>query len=155
VAFTDWCRARGYKGWLEEFGAANNSTALAALDDMLVYMADNSDVWGGWSYWAAGDWWGGYMFSVQPSGGTDKPQMPTLLAHAEAPQEDPGGEPDPNPEPDPDPEPDPEEEPPMPTFEVIEGSVPSVKFKVTLESGEMVTITVRWVNGVPEIVEAV
>jgi len=38
----------------------------------LSYMASNSDVWVGWTWWAAGPWWGSYMFSVEPSAtGTD------------------------------------------------------------------------------------
>jgi endoglucanase len=36
-------------------------------------------VWQGWTWWAAGPWWGGYMFSIEPTNGTtDKPQMKVI-----------------------------------------------------------------------------
>jgi endoglucanase len=31
---------------------------LAALDQTLKYISENSDVWIGWTFWAAGAWWG-------------------------------------------------------------------------------------------------
>jgi endoglucanase len=41
-------------------------------------MADNRDVWRGWTYWAAGPWWGEYMFSVELSKTGDRAQMDIL-----------------------------------------------------------------------------
>ena len=79
--FTKWLRETGHRGFLGEFGAANNPVCLEALDQMLQYVADNSDVWLGWSYWAAGAWWGDYRFSVHPSPDGDKPQMEILTKH--------------------------------------------------------------------------
>ncbi len=79
--FTEWLREHGKKGFLGEFGAADNETSLKALDDMLDYVDANDDVWLGWTYWSAGPWWGNYMFSVEPRDGQDKPQMKVLMKH--------------------------------------------------------------------------
>jgi endoglucanase len=80
--FTTWLRVNNKKGFLGEFGIANNEMCLDALDNMLAYIHDNRDVWYGWTYWAAGPWWGDYMFSVEPQGGNDKPQMAVLEKYA-------------------------------------------------------------------------
>jgi endoglucanase len=79
--FTDWLRSHGYRGFLGEFGVSNDETCLAALDDALVHLDQNADVWRGWTYWAAGPWWGDYRFSIEPDGRADKPQMTVLLDH--------------------------------------------------------------------------
>jgi endoglucanase len=82
---TEWARANDKDLFLGEFGAANNSTALTALDKMVKYMDDNADVWIGATYWAGGAWWGDYMYSIEPTdlkskgvNATDKPQMDIL-----------------------------------------------------------------------------
>lgn len=80
-SFTEWLQAHGKRGFLGEFGAAQSETCLAALDDMLAYMDKHTDVWLGWTYWAAGPWWGEYMFSLEPRDGQDKPQMKILTQH--------------------------------------------------------------------------
>ena len=72
-------RAHGYRGVLGEFGVANDETCLTALRDVLAHMEANADVWHGWTYWAAGPWWGDYRFSIEPDGCADKPQMSVLL----------------------------------------------------------------------------
>ncbi len=51
----------------------------------MQYIAENSDVWIGWTYWAAGAWWGGYKFSVHPSPDGDKPQLEVLMKYLAAP----------------------------------------------------------------------
>lgn len=76
--FTSWLRTQQKRGFLGEFGVSTNDQCLAALDDMLAYMDDNADVWLGWTYWAAGPWWGDYMFSIEPRNGQDRPQMDVL-----------------------------------------------------------------------------
>ena len=80
-AFTLWCRQHHQRGFLGEFGAANNPTALLATEDMLTYMEQNRDVWVGFTWWAAGAWWGDYIFTVEPKDGQDRPQMATLEPH--------------------------------------------------------------------------
>ncbi len=75
VAFTAWARSNGYRAVLGEFGAAPNDTCRKAIDHMLLYVEANTDVWAGWTWWAAGPWWGNYMYSIEPAGNADKPQM--------------------------------------------------------------------------------
>lgn len=78
TVFTNWLRANGKRGLLGEFAGANNDVCRQALNGMLAYMEANSDVWVGWSYWLAGAWSSADMFSLQPTNGTDKPQMQIL-----------------------------------------------------------------------------
>lgn len=55
---TAWLKKNGKRGFLGEFGCGRNQTCYAALRDMLSYIDSNRDVWVGWTYWAAGPWWG-------------------------------------------------------------------------------------------------
>ncbi|MEP7295303.1 MAG: glycoside hydrolase family 5 protein [Burkholderiales bacterium] len=75
---TAWLRTNHQRALLGELGAAANDTCNTAVADMLTYMQANNDVWAGWAWWAAGPWWGNYMYSIEPSGTTDKPQMSVL-----------------------------------------------------------------------------
>ena len=56
-AFQEWARARKFKAFLGEFGAGAEPVSLAAIQDLLTEIANNRDVWIGWSGWAAGPWW--------------------------------------------------------------------------------------------------
>ena len=79
---TSWLREQGVQGFLGEFGVAANDTCLAALDDLLDYIDAHTDAWLGWTYWAAGPWWGDYMFSIEPDAeGRDRPQTAVLREH--------------------------------------------------------------------------
>ncbi|MEP7102363.1 MAG: glycoside hydrolase family 5 protein [Burkholderiales bacterium] len=78
VALTAWLRTNHQRALLGELGGAANDTCNKAVADMLTYMQSNNDVWAGWTWWAAGPWWGSYMYSIEPSGTTDKPQMSVL-----------------------------------------------------------------------------
>ena len=79
--FTAWLKTNHKRAILGEFGSANNATCNAALDDMLHYIDQNRDVWAGWTWWSAGPWWGGYMYSIEPNNGADAPQLATLVKH--------------------------------------------------------------------------
>lgn len=82
---TDWARANGLTFYLGEFGVADNPESLAALDKMMAYLADNSDVWQSASYWVAGSANPTYMFSVEPElQALDVPQMDVLEKYADA-----------------------------------------------------------------------
>ena len=81
AAFTNWARLHHVKGFLGEFGFASSAEAMAEGQDLLAHMAANKDVWRGWTYWAGGPWWGNYMFSAEPSGAVDKPQMSLLVRY--------------------------------------------------------------------------
>ncbi|MFT4185246.1 MAG: glycoside hydrolase family 5 protein [Rhizobium sp.] len=78
--FTLWLRNRGARGYLGEFGAPAGAACIAALKDMVGVIEANRDVWTGWAYWAAGDWWPkDEPLNIQPSDGRDKPQLQALL----------------------------------------------------------------------------
>lgn len=82
AAFTAWLRSHAKRGFLGEFAGGNNSTCQAAVDGMLAHLSANRDVWAGWTWWAAGPWWGDYMFSIEPrSDGSDAPQIGWLTPH--------------------------------------------------------------------------
>lgn len=77
--FTDWARKHGKRGFLGEFGVGSNSQCLEVLDRVLKFMYTNSDVWVGWTYWAAGPWWAkDYYTDIEPIDGKDRPQMSVL-----------------------------------------------------------------------------
>ncbi|KAI0448535.1 glycoside hydrolase family 5 protein [Xylaria acuta] len=68
-AATAWLKANGKKAILGETAGGSNSQCIAALQGMLGYMADNSDVWSGWLWWGAGPWWGNYIYGMEPPSG--------------------------------------------------------------------------------------
>ena len=46
-------------------------------------------MWAGFAYWSAGPWWGGYPFSIEPTGDltaefTEREQMTVLRRHLPA-----------------------------------------------------------------------
>jgi endoglucanase len=82
---TDWAKEHGKRIFLGEIGVGSGKTCLDALDRSMRLMTDNSDVWLGWTYWAAGAWWPqDYFTSVQPLGGKDRPQMAVLQKYTRA-----------------------------------------------------------------------
>ncbi|KAJ5666112.1 uncharacterized protein N7477_008560 [Penicillium maclennaniae] len=66
---TAWLKKNGKKGVIGEFAGGVNADCEAAVEGMLSYMSDNTDVWMGASWWSAGPWWGSYMYSLEPSSG--------------------------------------------------------------------------------------
>lgn len=78
---TLWLRQQRAQAILGEFGADRSPTCLAALDDLMSFLRENGDVWVGWNYWAGGDWWGDYHYSVQPQNGRMAPQAGVLARH--------------------------------------------------------------------------
>jgi endoglucanase len=97
VQFTNWLRANNRRGFLGEFAVANSTIGTSgsqigdeAIHNMLNYIEANSDVWLGWTWWAAGPWWGNYMFTLEPTNlgqanQTDRPAMSVVQAHFAAP----------------------------------------------------------------------
>ena len=77
-AFTEWLRARKARGFMGEFGVGPGQQCLESLDAMLRHFEANADVWLGWTYWAAGAWWGDYPFSIEPRPGAARPQIDVL-----------------------------------------------------------------------------
>ncbi|WP_332674909.1 glycoside hydrolase family 5 protein [Aromatoleum sp.] len=70
----DWARTNDKQLFLGEFGTPATEPCLATLDHLLSLSSDRN-VWRGWTYWAAGRWWGNYALSIQPKAGVDAPQM--------------------------------------------------------------------------------
>nr|AYW35863.1 endoglucanase GH5 [Evansstolkia leycettana] len=69
VSATQWLQANGKVAFLGEFAGGSNSVCEAAVTGMLDYMEQNSDVWLGAEWWAAGPWWGNYIYSMEPPSG--------------------------------------------------------------------------------------
>ncbi|KAL1847222.1 hypothetical protein Daus18300_014016 [Diaporthe australafricana] len=66
---TQWLKDNGKKGIIGEFAGGNNTQCETAVTGMLDYMTENSDVWIGAMWWAAGPWWADYMYSMEaPTG---------------------------------------------------------------------------------------
>ncbi len=84
-AVTAWAQATGNKLFLGETGVAVGQEQATALNNMLSYMQQNSNVWQTATYWAAGQGWNNYMYSVEPALGLiDMPQLSTLLPYGDA-----------------------------------------------------------------------
>lgn len=81
---TGWAKASKQRLFLGEFGVPPSPGCLEALETMLDGMRDKK-VWGGWTYWAAGRWWGDYPFSIQPRDGADAPQVDVLTRYLAGP----------------------------------------------------------------------
>jgi len=79
--FLTWCRSNNARCYLGEFGVPDSDPRWwDVLHDFLKTL-DDAQVSG--SYWAAGEWWGNYALSVQPTNNyaVDRPQLPYLVAH--------------------------------------------------------------------------
>jgi Ca2+-binding RTX toxin-like protein len=96
TAITQWAEATGNRLFLGEVGVTSDPIPLTALDNMLDYMQQHTNVWQAVTYWAGGPWWGDYMYSIEPQNGVDKPQMGILLEHLSAPSGDFNGTPGPD-----------------------------------------------------------
>lgn len=68
-AATKWLKDNKKQGVIGEFAAGNNAQCISALQDGLTYLAQNSDVWWGGIWWAAGPWWGDYIYNMEPTTG--------------------------------------------------------------------------------------
>lgn len=79
--FTAWCRTHKKKAFLGEFAAAASDDGKAVVTDTLAFMEANADVWLGWTWWAAGPWWGDYMFTLEPKDKKPAPQSVWLASH--------------------------------------------------------------------------
>ncbi|KAI9037989.1 putative extracellular endoglucanase/cellulase [Aspergillus affinis] len=66
---TEWLQSNKKKGFLGEFAGGVNADCESAVEGLLSYMSDNTDVWTGAEWWSAGPWWGSYMYSLEPETG--------------------------------------------------------------------------------------
>ncbi|KAI0542082.1 glycoside hydrolase family 5 protein [Xylaria digitata] len=76
---TAWLRANGKAGFLGEFAGGANSQCQSAVKGVLDHLEANSDVWQGALWWAAGPWWGDYIYSFEPPSGTGYTYYNSLL----------------------------------------------------------------------------
>ncbi len=77
--FTAWLRENGKRGFLGEFGASAKTECLTALSRMTAVVDGAPDVWTGWTYWAAGDWWPPTeALNIQPTKDGDRLQLRAL-----------------------------------------------------------------------------
>eukprot|EP00029_Vermamoeba_vermiformis_P002176 TRINITY_DN12558_c0_g1_i1.p1 TRINITY_DN12558_c0_g1~~TRINITY_DN12558_c0_g1_i1.p1 ORF type:complete len:553 (+),score=96.32 TRINITY_DN12558_c0_g1_i1:16-1674(+) len=70
---TNWLKTNNKRGFLGEFGGSGQSNCTKAFNDSLNYLEANSDVWLGWTYWAAGPRFGNAFLTVEPTGYPPKP----------------------------------------------------------------------------------
>ncbi|THF47008.1 glycoside hydrolase family 5 protein [Allorhizobium terrae] len=76
---TKWLRANGKRGYLGEFGAAGDPACVKAIKEMTGVVEANRDLWVGWAYWVAGDWWSPKEpLNIQPGPSGDRPQLAGL-----------------------------------------------------------------------------
>jgi len=77
--FTQWMKSNGFRGFLGEFGAPGEPACIAGLQAMVDVVESNKDVWTGWTYWVAGDWWpASEPLNIQPTKEGDRPQLAAL-----------------------------------------------------------------------------
>lgn len=77
-AATQWLKQNNLKGFLGEIGAGSNSACISAVQGALCSM-QQSGVWLGALWWAAGPWWGDYYQSIEPPSG---PAVSAILPQA-------------------------------------------------------------------------
>ena len=77
---TQWLKDNKKVGVIGEFAGGVNDNCKTAITGMLDYMGDNSEVWLGALWWAAGPWWSDYIFSMEPSSGPAYTGMLSTLA---------------------------------------------------------------------------
>ncbi len=76
---SEWLRQHGKRGLLGEFGGSKDKACLAGLKAMTGTLAKDSDVWIGWTYWAAGEWWPETeALNIQPRSEKTPPQLAAL-----------------------------------------------------------------------------
>lgn len=80
TSVTEWLRAHGRRGYLGEFGVPAGKDCVGALEAMVSAVEQGGDVWTGWAYWVAGDWWPATeALNIQPTAEGDRPQLAGLM----------------------------------------------------------------------------
>ncbi len=73
--FVEWCKAKGVRGFVGEFGVPDNDMRwLVTLDRFLAYLKTNNI---GGAYWAGGPWWGDYALAIEPKPASDTAVLDT------------------------------------------------------------------------------
>jgi endoglucanase len=76
---TQWLKQNNKLGFLGEYAGGANSVCQTAIEGMLDYMQQNSDVWLGAAWWGGGPWWGTYIYGFEPPSSTAYNYYDTLL----------------------------------------------------------------------------
>lgn len=77
---TAWLKANNFRGMIGEIGVSSAPDCTKALSRIVDHLRTNADVWLGFTYWAAGDWWPmTEALNIQPHGEGDKPQLTALV----------------------------------------------------------------------------
>lgn len=77
--FLSWLTAHNARGFMGEYGVANDDPRWLPVLDGFLTALDGAKVSG--TYWAAGPWWGEYVTTIEPKGGGDRPPMAILTRH--------------------------------------------------------------------------
>lgn len=72
----DWATSNRQQLFLGEFGMPPNADCLKTLDRFLSLAANSP--WKGWTYWAAGGWWGKYPMALNTNSSAPSQQWPTM-----------------------------------------------------------------------------
>ncbi len=85
VSATNWLRTNNRRAFLGEFNCGENEQCYTELRALLTYIANNRDVWLGWTYWAGGPGWPKVdQFSIEPvdlAAPVDEPQMTLMVPY--------------------------------------------------------------------------
>ncbi|KXJ90378.1 glycoside hydrolase superfamily [Microdochium bolleyi] len=76
---TAWLRNNKKVGVIGEFAGGANEGCKAAVKSLLDHAKTNSDVWLGAIWWAAGPWWGDYIYNFEPEAGVGYKYYNSLL----------------------------------------------------------------------------
>ncbi|MGE6740358.1 glycoside hydrolase family 5 protein [Allorhizobium pseudoryzae] len=81
-----WLRQNGRQGFMGEFGVTREPACIDAAAEMTAAIDRDRDVWLGWAYWAAGDFWPeDEALNIQPTKKGDRPQLAGLRAALDRP----------------------------------------------------------------------
>ncbi len=76
---SNWARVNHQQLFLGEFGVPQSEECLLVLERFLNLM--NGPEWKGWTYWAAGSWWGKYPLAINTNSTNRSTQWPIMQRH--------------------------------------------------------------------------
>ncbi|KAJ4415279.1 hypothetical protein N0V82_007441 [Gnomoniopsis sp. IMI 355080] len=79
-AATTWLKDNGKIGIIGEFAGGANADCETAVEGLLDYLSENSDVWMGALWWGAGPWWADYIYSMEPPSGVGYTAYKSILS---------------------------------------------------------------------------
>lgn len=76
---SQWAKDHKLQLFLGEFGMDASAPCMAVLERFLQLMQGSE--WKGWTYWAAGGWWGDYPFALNTNAAAPSPQWTPLQTY--------------------------------------------------------------------------